>query len=129
MVNWQARSKRKPTGAKLKQFARKRKRELGREESKPQLGTEKKKIIGTRGHNLKIRMMVCEFANVTNPKSGRTQKSKILDVEKNPANIDYSRRGIITRGAIIDTEAGKARVTSRPGQAGMVNAVLIESKE
>jgi small subunit ribosomal protein S8e len=129
MVNWQARSKRKPTGGRLKQFARKHKRELGREETKPQLGTEKKKIIRVRGNNQKIRMMVCEFANVTNQKTGKTQKVKILDVEKNPANIDFSRRGIITRGAIIDTEAGKARVTGRPGQAGMVNAVLIESKE
>jgi small subunit ribosomal protein S8e len=129
MVNWQQRSKRKPTGGRLKQFAGKHKRELGRQETKPQLGEEKKKTIRTRGNNKKIRMMNCEYANVTNPKTGKTKKVKILDVEKNPANIDFSRRGIITRGAIINTDAGKARVTSRPGQAGMVNAVLIKSEE
>ncbi|MEM2145674.1 MAG: 30S ribosomal protein S8e [Candidatus Jordarchaeaceae archaeon] len=127
MVNWQTRSKRKPTGGKLKQFAEKHKRELGREETRPQLGEEKKKKIRSRGNNEKIRMMLCEYANVTDQKSGKTKKVKILDVEENPANIDFSRRKIITRGAIINTEAGKARVTSRPGQAGIVNAILIKS--
>ncbi|MEM3586183.1 MAG: 30S ribosomal protein S8e [Candidatus Jordarchaeaceae archaeon] len=127
MVNWQAKSKRKPTGGKLKQFSEKHKRELGREETRPQLGKEKKKIIRTRGNNRKIRILLCEYANVTDPKSGKTRKAKILDVEENPANIDFSRRKIITRGAIINTEAGKAKVTSRPGQVGIVNAVLIKS--
>jgi small subunit ribosomal protein S8e len=72
-------------------------------------------------------MMLCEYANVTDPKSGKTKKVKILDVEENPANIDFSRRKIITRGAVINTEAGKAKVTSRPGQSGIVNAILIKS--
>ena len=35
-------------------------------------------------------------------------------------------RNIITRGATILTEIGLARVTSKPGQDGVVNAVLIE---
>lgn len=111
----------------MKQFAEKHKRELGREETRPQLGEEKKKKIRSRGNNEKIRMMLCKYANVTDQKSGKTKKVKILDVEENPANIDFSRRKIITRGAIINTEAGKARVTSRPGQAGIVNAILIKS--
>ncbi|MFB0560112.1 MAG: 30S ribosomal protein S8e [Candidatus Lokiarchaeia archaeon] len=129
MVKWQSRSKRKPTGARLKHFSGKRKRELGREETKTILGKENKKIIRTRGNNTKIKLASYEYVNLTNPKTGKTKKVKILDVEKNPANIDFSRRGVITRGAIINTSAGKARVTSRPGQTGIINAVLIKSEK
>ncbi|MCE4622698.1 MAG: 30S ribosomal protein S8e, partial [Desulfurococcales archaeon] len=35
---------------------------------------------------------------------------------------------IIVKGAIIETTEGKAIVTSRPGQDGVVNAVLIKEK-
>ncbi len=129
MVDWRARSKRKPTGARLKNFARKRKRDLGREETRTQLGGENKKIIITRGHNTKIKLSSSEHVNLTNPKTGKTRRVKILDVEKNPANIDFSRRGVITRGAIINTSAGKARVTSRPGQIGIINAVLVKPEK
>jgi len=128
MVIWQARSRRKPTGARLKPFCRKRKRELGREPTRARLGEESKKIIRTRGGNRKIKLVSSQYANVTNPKTGKTKKVKILDVEENPANIDFSRRGVITRGAIINTEAGRARVTSRPGQTGVINAVLIRKR-
>jgi len=53
---------------------------------------------------------------------------KILRVIKNPANVDYDRRGVITQGTIVETSLGTARVTSRPGQNGIVNAVLIPEK-
>jgi small subunit ribosomal protein S8e len=52
---------------------------------------------------------------------------KILGVAKNPANKEYERRQVITKGALIKTELGLARVTSRPGQNGVVNAVLVKS--
>ncbi|MFB6184110.1 MAG: 30S ribosomal protein S8e, partial [Haloarculaceae archaeon] len=45
---------------------------------------------------------------------------------ENPSNPNYARRNIITKGAIIETSEGRARVTSRPGQDGQVNAVLVE---
>jgi len=66
-------------------------------------------------------------ANVSNPK-GKATNSKILRVKKSPANKDYERRGVITKGAIIETEAGEAVVTSRPTDDGVVNAVLTKSK-
>ncbi|MEM3023047.1 MAG: 30S ribosomal protein S8e, partial [Candidatus Bathyarchaeia archaeon] len=50
-------------------------------------------------------------------------------VVKNPANVDYQRRGIVTKGAIISTPLGKAKVTSRPGQDGVLNAVLLKDLE
>lgn len=66
-------------------------------------------------------------ANVSDPK-GKATNSKILRVKKSPANKDYERRGVITKGAIIETEAGEAVVTSRPTDDGVVNAVLTKSK-
>ncbi|MEK6949175.1 MAG: 30S ribosomal protein S8e, partial [Nanoarchaeota archaeon] len=49
----------------------------------------------------------------------------IKTISGNPANRHFVRRNIMTKGAIIETEKGKARITSRPGQDGAVNAVLI----
>ena len=66
-------------------------------------------------------------ANVSDSK-GKTAKSKILRVKKSPANRDYERRGVITLGAVLETEAGEAVVTSRPTDDGVVNAVLTKSK-
>ena len=70
-----------------------------------------------------------KYACVTDPKSGKTEKTEILRVVKNKANVDYDRRGVITKGAEIETNLGLARVTSRPGGDGVINAVLIGGKE
>lgn len=74
---------------------------------------------------MKIRLASVDWAVVTDKSTGKSSKSKLLRVVKNPANVDYQRRGVITKGAIVDTEAGQARVTSRPGQDGVINAVLV----
>lgn len=68
-----------------------------------------------------------DVANVSDSK-GKATRSKILRVKKSPANRDYERRGVITKGAVIETEAGEAVVTSRPTDDGVVNAVLTKSK-
>ncbi|MEX2702365.1 MAG: 30S ribosomal protein S8e [Candidatus Baldrarchaeia archaeon] len=128
MVIWHGRSRRLPTGARRKKFRKKRKYEMGRDPAETILGPDKRKIIRTRGGNTKVRLLSTEYANVVDPDSGTTKKVKIVDVLENPANIDYSRRGVITKGAVIKTEMGIARVTSRPGQNGVVNAILIREK-
>jgi small subunit ribosomal protein S8e len=56
----------------------------------------------------------------------KVKKIKILKVLENATNNDYQRRGIITKGAILETDVGKCRVVSKPGQTGIVNAVLIK---
>lgn len=61
---------------------------------------------------------------MSNPSTGKTEKVEIIRVIRNPTNVDYNRRGVITKGTIIETPIGVARVTSRPGQDGLVNAVL-----
>ena len=59
------------------------------------------------------------------PTTNTAKNVEIRDVLENQANTDFARRKIITRGALIDTEMGQARVTSRPGQHGLINAVLL----
>jgi len=117
--------KRKPTGGRKRSYRKKRKFEMGSFPAETLLGEERKKIDRARGGNRKIRLLSVDEVNLSDPKTGKTERVKILRVLKNPANIDYDRRGVLTKGAIIETPAGKAKVTSRPGQDGLANAVLI----
>jgi len=126
MVVWHGRSLKKPTGGIRRMMRKKRKREMGREFLEPKVGPRKLVKIRVRGGNYKLRLLSADFANVTDPSTGKTSKVRIVTVVENPANPHFSRRNVITKGAIIETEIGKARVTSRPGQDGVVNAVLIE---
>lgn len=72
-----------------------------------------------------MKLLRGQYANITDPEDGKTQKVRIINVISNPATVDYQRRGVITKGATINTDIGKAKVTSRPGQHGIINAVLI----
>ena len=78
-----------------------------------------------RGNNRKTSLKTIDFVNLATGES-KVKKSKILKVLENSTNNDYKRRGIITKGAILETQEGKCRVVSRPGQSGTVNAVLIK---
>lgn len=124
MAIWQKRSRRSRTGKLLRSHRKKRKRELGREFAETRIGPEKKKIKRTYGGNKKVKLQKSEYANVIT-KEG-TKKTKILSVLENKASRHFVRRNIITKGALIETELGKAQVTSRPGQHGVINAVLVD---
>ena len=125
MAIWQGRSKRSITGRIIRAHRGKKKREIGREQLITTLGETRIKKIRTTGGNEKVRLLSVNVAYVTD-KTGKTSKTEILGVIENPANPHYVRRNIITKRAIIETKLGKARVTSRPGQQGQINAVLIE---
>jgi small subunit ribosomal protein S8e len=84
--------------------------------------------IRVRGGNYKIRLKRAAYANVVDPSTNTAKKVRILRILETPANPHYARTGIIVKGTIIETELGKAVVTSRPGQDGVINAVLIEKK-
>ena len=58
--------------------------------------------------------------------NAKVVKSKIIKVLDNATNNDYKRRGIISKGAILETQEGKCRVVSKPGQNGIANAVLLK---
>lgn len=126
-MRWQGNSRRKFTGGRRHLSRGKRAHEAGRPAADTTIGATKRRLLRTRGGNFKLRLLRCEFANVADPRSGTSKKVKILTVKKNPANPFFTRRNITTKGAVIETEIGDAVVTSRPGQVGIVNAVLIAS--
>ena len=70
--------------------------------------------------------MQATSVNVNDPKTGKTIRSKITSVLENDADPNFVRRNIITKGAIAQTEAGKVRITSRPGMEGVVSGGLLE---
>jgi len=120
--------KRKRTGGKSHPYRGKRKYERGGYPVETQIGDRAIKVERVRGGNIKVRVIRDNTVNLSIPSSGKTVKCKILRVIKNPSNKDYERRGVITKGAIIETEHGLAKVTSKLGSDGVINAVLIESK-
>ena len=125
MALWQGRSRRKITGGRLRHHRKKRKFEIGRERVEVSLGHERRKSVRRRGGTVTRVLLSGETANVTDPITHRSTRARIISVVENPANPHYVRRNIITKGAILETEVGRARVTSRPGQDGVINAVLI----
>ncbi len=125
-MRWQGNSKRKVTGGKVIAARGKRKFEMGRESAETRISEIKRKNVQTMGGNRKVKLLQCNIANVTNPKNGKTVSTTIETVMGNDANKHYVRRNILTKGSVIRTAIGTAKVTSRPGQDGVVNAVLIE---
>ena len=125
MVLTQYRSKRKTTGGRYKSYRGKRLFETARTASLTKLDTTRNVKISTLGGNSKQRLYRAEFANVVDPKTKKHKKIKIKTILESPANRHYVRRNIMTKGTVIDTELGKAKITSRPGQDGTVNAVLV----
>lgn len=130
MAIWQAESKRKSSGGRRIPAHKKRKFEIGREAQAATLGPLKRKVVRIRGGHQRIRIITSDTVIVTDPKTGTAQNAQIVPpgVVTNAANPHYVRRNIITKGAVVKTTLGLARITSRPGQHGTLNAVLVEGK-
>ena len=125
MALWQGKSNRKSTGGRLVLARSKRKFEISREKQYTRLGTESLRQYRGMGGSVKVGMLYAEYANVVDKKTNTTKKVKIINVTANPSDPNFVQRNIINKGAKISTEAGDAIVTSRPGQDGAINAVLI----
>ncbi len=125
MALWQGRSKKKITGGRYRPLRKKLAREISRELVFTGIGPRRAKTIRTMGNNRKAALLSDTAANVMDPKTHTSKRAKVLSVMENPSNPNYVRRNIITRGAIVETDAGYAKITSRPGQVGILNAVLV----
>jgi small subunit ribosomal protein S8e len=125
MTIFQGQARKKFTGGKLRSSRSKRRYELGREPTLTRIGPQSSRKVRAMGGNVKIALMKGDSANVFSPKEKVTRKMKIITVKENPSNPHYVQRNIMNRGTIIMTEAGAARITSRPGQDGVINAVLL----
>lgn len=120
-------TKRKATGGRGKPSRGRRSYERDSYAIEPLVGTTSTRPSRRRGGSTATGVVFSDVANVSDS-SGKTTKVKILRVKKSPANRDYERRGVITKGSVLETEAGEATVTSRPTDDGVVNAVLTGKK-
>jgi len=116
----------KITGGRRRPLRIRRKYEIDRFPNEPVTAAQVTVTRRVRGSNSKTALKTIDFVNLSTGDS-KVKKTKILKVLENATNNDYQRRGIITKGAILETEDGKCRVVSRPGQSGTVSAVLIKS--
>lgn len=124
-MKYQGRSPRKRTGGRRRNFRKKRKHELGTESTETQVGDSNRKTVDTRGNTHKVRATSADSASVATD-DGEVVAAEIENVAENPSNPNYARRNIITKGAVLETSEGRVRVTSRPGQDGQINGVLVD---
>ena len=125
MVVYQKRSRRKVTGGLYKSSEKKRLANMGFMPTYTKVGERKVKTKKIKGGQLKNILLSINKVNVMNQKTKKSQVTEIFSVIESPANRNFIRRGIITKGTILETKLGKVRVTSRPGQEGTLNGVLV----
>lgn len=117
------RSRRKATGGIYKTKTPKPKSAKGNEPTNTKIGATKRKQVRSRGGNHKQRLLTVTEVNLFDGK--KYVKATLKNVVENTANPNYVRQNILTKGALVETDKGKAKITSRPGQEGTVNAVLV----
>ncbi len=115
----------KITGGRRHPLRIRRKYETDRYPNEAVSGPQETVTRRVRGNNKKSAVKAIDFVNLSIGDS-KVKKVKIVKVLDNSTNNDYKRRGIITKGAILETSDGKCKVVSKPGQTGIVNAVLIK---
>jgi small subunit ribosomal protein S8e len=114
----------KITGGRRHPLRSRRKYEMNRFPNEALLGEPIMVTRKVRGKNIKTSLKTINFVNLA--VDSNVKKVKILKVLENATNNDYKRRGVISKGAILETTEGKCRVVSRPGQHGVVNAILVK---
>lgn len=114
----------KITGGRRHPLRSRRKYEIDRFPNEAVIGNQVTVTRKVRGKNIKSAIKTINSVNLAI--DSKIKRVKIIKVLENATNNDYQRRGIISKGAILETEAGKCRVVSRPGQHGTVNAILVK---
>jgi small subunit ribosomal protein S8e len=124
MARSQDRSKRKASGGRYVSFRSKKKSELVGFSANTKIGEKKVKTKRTLGGNLKKQHLAAQEINVAD--KGKVKKAVIKNVLENEANPHLVRRNILTKGAVVETDLGKVKITSRPGQESVLNGVLVK---
>ena len=115
---------RKISGGKYHKKRKKKAYERGGQKRIVKLGEKKIKKLRIRGGKLKDVSLAQNTINVM--KNGKSKKVKIKNVIETPSNRFLARQNILVKGAIVDTEIGKVRITNRPSQEGFVQGVAVE---
>ena len=114
----------KVTGGRRHPLRSRRKYEIDRFPNEALIGDQITITRKVRGKNTKAAIKTIDSVNLA--LDSKIKRVKIIKVLENATNNDYQRRGVISKGAILETEEGKCRVVSRPGQHGTVNAILVK---
>ncbi len=114
----------KITGGRRHVLRSRRKYEIDRFPNEALIGDQITITRKVRGKNIKTSIKTIDSVNLA--LDSKIKRVKIIKVLENATNNDYQRRGVISKGAILETEEGKCRVVSRPGQHGTVNAILVK---
>ncbi len=114
----------KITGGRRHVLRSRRKYEIDRFPNEALTGDQITITRKVRGKNIKTAIKTIDSVNLAI--DSKIKRVKIIKVLENATNNDYQRRGVISKGAILETEEGKCRVVSRPGQHGTVNAILVK---
>jgi small subunit ribosomal protein S8e len=107
---------------------KKRNYEVGGFFAETTLGEKSNAKRKTKGGGAKTSLTKTQKVNLNI--NGQNTVCAIVSIDENPANKDYTRRRIITKGAVLtikkpDGTDAKVRVTSRPGQSGVLNAKTV----
>ena len=114
----------KITGGRRHPLRTRRKYEMDRFPSEALVGEQITITRKVRGKNNKTGIKTIDSVNLAI--GSKVKRVKIIRVLENATNNDYQRRGVISKSAILETEEGKCRVVSRPGQSGTVSAILVK---
>ncbi len=125
MVVYHEYSRRKFSGGRYLPARKKKLANVGSIPAHTKVGERKPRIRRRKGGELKLFLLSADTVNVFDPKTKKSKAAKISAVVENPANRHFIRRNIITKGAIVETNIGKVRITSRPGQENTINGVLV----
>ena len=129
MAKWHGISRRKPTGGRLKRpnrYRGKRRTEVASEEQLAYIGdVDTRKNYRKRAGSQTVRTLSVNKVNI-NSKDGNTIRATVKNVVGNDADPNFVRRNIVTKGAVLETDKGLVRVTSRPGMHGVVSGILLE---
>ena len=129
MAQWHGISRRKPSGGRLKRpssYRGKRRTEISSEKQFTMIGDTSRKVYRKRSGAMSVRVLFDTTINVADMKTGKGIQATLQSVSENAADPNYVRRNIMTKGAVMETDKGLVRITSRPGSHGVINGVLIE---
>jgi len=115
---------RKASGGRYK---RPKKRKLTGRQSQTRivkLGERKIRTLKGRGGSRKTVSLQGNKVNLIS--KGKAKKVAIKNVLETPSNTFLARQNVLVKGAIIETELGKAKITNRPSQEGHIQAVLLQ---
>jgi len=120
------RSKRKITGGRYRDYRKKRVFEIRGQAVLTKLGEKRVKTLRGVGGKRKQKILSASIIHVYDPETKKYLHETIKTIVENNANRHYVRRNIMTKGAVVETAKGKVKITSRPGQVGVLQGIFVK---